>query len=205
MSDQDQDVDVEKDATVGQKQISGKRRLFVKATAGALPAVLTLKSGAAFALNSAEMCVTKDNGVAVAADPLSLTTSNTDIWVRTEVNVRELRETGTTDPSFLVYQDPIDLSTWRHEDFVVGSVSPAGQRTFSNKFVFGSGLKMVGDSVIPEVEYDILDESMQFILVIMDELGAPVDVGKSVAGVNGLPYVTGSCWASAAPNSPPLV
>jgi len=178
-------------------KVSGKRRLFVKGAAGAVPAVLTLRSGAAFALNSAEMCVTKDNGQAVAANPDVLTPDNTDIWVRTQVGIREVSLSAGTGSPFSIYEDPDSPGLWRHENYVVGSLLPSELRTFSDT-ILPSPQDMV-ESGAPGIFYEVLSTSVRYILVIMDPEGAPIDIGQSAPTSNGLPYITGSCWASASP------
>lgn len=167
-------------------KVSGKRRTLVKAAMGAAPAVLTLRSGAAFALNSAEMCVPFDNAVASSTPPIVLTATDLNPYVREAVACRTLVNGGT---SFKVYQHPL-TSVWQDGEYAAN--------TLATKFYINSGVDMVEDGTITPV-YTVTTEPNCYVLVIMSDTGSIIGYGNAGPNGNGLPYITNSCWASATP------
>jgi hypothetical protein len=167
------------------QEVSGKRRLLMKGAAGAVPAILTLRSGAAFALNSSETCIAKDNRVAGNTPPAVLAADNSDVWVRSRVECRTLSDGNNL--SFQVYLH--NNTVWRHELYD----NAGNQKTYAD----ASGGMIETGTTVPV--YTITAIGFCYVLVIMDATGLPVDEGNAVATASGLPYVTGSCWASAAP------
>ena len=178
-----------------QTKISGKRRTLIKGAIGAAPAVLTLRSGAAFALNSAEMCVATDNSRAFGQNPEVLIAPadlDNDIWLRKLVYCRTLTQNGDPSNTFDVYNEVTDATSgWRHEEFGDGGSNTS--RTFD---VSGGNMKETGTSS-PTYNYTASAEC--YVLVIMDGTGYPVDIGKAVPVGDTLPYITNSCWCSATP------
>ncbi len=177
---------------VADKKVSDKRRLFVKGAVGAVPAVLTLRSGAAFALTSAEMCNIQDNAIAGGAN-LRVAADTNDIWLRQETLCRDLSN------GVRVYPDPFIANEWRAEDYLSATSS-------GNKYeevlpaTIPATMQLVG-TTSPVYTYT---ESTCFVLAIMTNSGTAIDLGNAVDGQNGnpgLPYITASCWASASPDA----
>ncbi len=196
MNENNQQVDESDKVSIDQK-VSGKRRLFVKGAAGVVPAVLTLRSGAAFALSSAEMCNIKDNGVAGGANLPVITADNSDPWLRKELLCRVLDIAGT---NVTVYPDPFIAGEWRHENY-----NPSGSNT--DKYVDAvvvfpapDAMNLVGTTT-PNYEITAIDVPC-FVLVVMSDSGTAVDLGAANSnGNSGLPYITASCWTSASPTA----
>ncbi|BCG64822.1 MAG: hypothetical protein methR_P2615 [Methyloprofundus sp.] len=195
MNENNQQVNGADKASIDQK-VSGKRRLLMKGAAGTVPAILTLRSGAAFAMTSAETCIAKDNREAgTAPSPDVLTVDNSDVWVRSQVACLTLRLTSDPfSPTFQVYGEDFSVSEWRHEDYIYNSADPSEQVTYA--FTGGVLTEVGGD---PAITYSVISVTYCYVLVVMDEGGQPIEIGNALPVTTGLPYVTGSCWASAAP------
>ncbi|NOQ15574.1 MAG: hypothetical protein GQ581_00785 [Methyloprofundus sp.] len=199
MNENNQQDDGADKASIDQK-VSAKRRLFVKGAAGAVPAVLTLRSGAAFALSSAEMCNIKDNGVAGAGLSV-ITEDNTDPWLRKELVCRELDINGDGSSIVTVYPDPFIADKWRAEDYN-SSIPPSGDIYVDTPFTLPDL-----DPVTMNIDGDTSSTYSyaavtRFVLVVMNDSGTAVDLGAANSnGNSGLPYITTSCWTSAAPTA----
>ncbi|MCK5354645.1 MAG: hypothetical protein KAJ63_05970 [Methyloprofundus sp.] len=204
MNDNNQQIDstVKK---ISDHKVSAKRRTLVKGTMGALPAVLTLRSGAAFALDSSEVCVPFDNAKAASAsvsDNLDIIATTADIWVREPVYYREVLDVSDSSTFKVYHEDPMAEDNWRSEDYIMG-VSGA---TYENADPFpapGSELGMVvtgGDKTDPKFQYSATVPG--YALAVMSETGSKTNViGNAAANANGLPYITNSCWCSATPTA----
>lgn len=80
------------------KSVSPKRRAIIKGSATAMPVVLTLRSGSAFAAASTTTC----NNVRPAVHPNVLVQTSDD-WKRVQTVARFVPGIGTSD---IVYRDP---------------------------------------------------------------------------------------------------
>lgn len=95
------------------KTISPKRRALIKGSATVAPMVLTLRSGAAFAADSAGACVarTQDNPPSPRPDVL-VENNNLDNWVRVVTTgryIKLIKDNGvkiTGSTPFMIFRDP---------------------------------------------------------------------------------------------------
>jgi len=132
----------------GKQPVSNSKRKLVKSSAVAMPAILTLRSGAAFALSSTEACIAKDQQLAERQQPKWAVENHTGPWVRIEcayivikeaevskitiekghkqVEKRILVDKNDSNPFVVVLTD----KGWRNLDFV----DSFGSHRF-NKFV----------------------------------------------------------------------
>lgn len=188
-------------------KVSAKRRTLVKGTIGALPAVLTLRSGAAFALSSSEMCVPFDKAKAASDRPTVISGTylapSETAYVRTETVCHLLTEDDVIDPAvpdeYTVYLDPVD-GLWRGQ---LGAASyPSGDDSLTKTFVLqgGVGPKFVEDGTVSPT-YTAGPNTPCFILAYMDNTGYKTGaIGNATVDAGGtLPYITNSCWVSATP------
>ncbi|CCE23588.1 hypothetical protein [Methylotuvimicrobium alcaliphilum] len=177
-----------------QDKISGKRRTLVKGAIGAAPAILTLRSGAAFALNSAQMCVARANDLAADTEPAILSSTTDDVWLRKEVFCRTLTEDGGSGNStFKVYNESDINTDWRHENY---SGSSSGEIGLYDEFITQGGetkMSLKGQSGVSP-SYTFTPSEPCYVLFQVDAEGNVVDYGQAVSGT---PYITESCWASA--------
>lgn len=86
------------------EKLSKRRRAFIKGTAVALPAVLTLRNGSAFAAESLS-CLAKQAN----ATPATLATVS-DGYVRDQTKCRVIRRSSTT--KITVYEYPVGSGVW---------------------------------------------------------------------------------------------
>lgn len=174
-------------------KISGKRRTLVKGAIGAAPAILTLRSGAAFALNSAQMCVAKANDLAADTQPAILSSTTDDVWLRKQVFCRTLtKEAGSGSDTIKVYNENDSSTDWRHENYTGSS---SGEIGLYDEFTHGGATKMklqtqTGNSP----RYTFTESEACYVLVQVNAAGEVVGYGQAAIGT---PYVTESCWASA--------
>ncbi|WP_305908398.1 hypothetical protein Q9L42_010855 [Methylomarinum sp. Ch1-1] len=167
-------------------KISGKRRTLVKGAMGAAPAILTLRSGAAFALNSSEICRIKD----ASKQPVLLVDED-DEWLRKQVWCITLSLDGS---SFKVYNPDDVQEGWMPEDFgTIGGDGLIVEDTYEKVGNSGKMKKTGGDS---NVQYDATVPAQCWILYRVDSDGSVVGIGKATDDTS---YITDSCWHSASP------
>jgi len=186
-------------------KVSAKRRILVKGAVGAVPAVMTLRSGAAFALDSSEVCVAFDKAQAASDQPTVISGSylapSETAYVRTETVCRVLTEDVTlpeVGDEYTVYQDPAD-GKWRGQ---LGSASYAsGDNSLTKTFVEegGTGSKFIQDGS-PAPTYTAGSPIACFVLAYIDDTGYKTGaIGNASFNADTLPYITNSCWVSATP------
>ena len=169
-------------------KVSAKRRTLVKGAVGAVPAVLTLRSGAAFALNSAEACVSRVQSDAAGTPPLVISTTNDGPYVRVPVNCRTLSNGD------VVYQSTTVSGDWIAGNFASGGgVAP----TIYVDAVDSGEMKEKGSD--DTITFDIEGESECYVLAHFTNTGSKTgEIGDAVND-GSLPFLTDSCWASATP------
>ncbi len=178
--------------------VSRNRRTLIKSAAAAAPVVLTLRSGAAAALASADTCIVRDQQIAQNTGPgvngIRVVNNQGDTWVRTLTRCRTLQGTNSTGNTFQfrVYKDP------------TGSTTPANWYKANNEnkiYRNSSPGKMI--NITNNKEFDIINTYDCNILVLFDQNGNVISFGRfntSNGSDNdvGLP-ITNSCWASINP------
>jgi len=177
---------------VSKHEVSAKRRALVKGAMGVVPAVLTLRSGAAFALDSSESCVDFDKHQAVSHKPTVISDTYIAPLETAYVRTSTLCRTLDKGAGVKVYQDLETPSTWRDGDYQSGN--DAVTETYVND---ASGkMKEVSSGTV----YDITSNTSCHVLAYMDETGYKTGVIGNATVDNGtLPYITNSCWVSATP------
>lgn len=174
--------------------ISKKRRSFVKGSAAALPVVLTLRNGSAFAAESMS-CLAKQAGA--TPDTIVKTADN---FVRVETVCRMISlAQGGGGSGFLVYQYPVGTNRW----YVVGENSTSNGYFYVTNPPNPPRMEKNG---APGVKYKFAPGQADipgFILVMLDPIsGKPVkdSNGNAIVGPKGSnqPNVvaTQSCMAS---------
>ncbi len=191
---------------------SGKRRAIVKGAVSAVPLVLTLRSGAAFAAASTGSCITRDNETAGKPGTMPATlVNNRDGWLRRTGFCKTL----TFDSEiFDVYNTESTTSGWRHI-----SNTPAGELAGTNKtYTEKSGAfgdVMCEDGLTPfdpgYKEYAISNPRPCLILVqishgtdgtygLINPASFEIGTADPMSGINGgLPHIMSSCWTSIDP------
>ncbi|NOQ63325.1 MAG: hypothetical protein GQ582_02285 [Methyloprofundus sp.] len=194
-----------------QPVISGKRRAFVKGAAVSAPVILTLRSGAAFAVASSEVCVPRDNALAGnGAPPVITINSGDDNWVRRPIFCRTLTAVvGGSGEQFTVYNSlGSATSNWAGVANIPGAASPpnlfygvhssddpSGGDPLDGLYILQSGgSSTVGYEASQSTTCYILVHIDQFTDINSDLINLPV--GNAAPTNDGLPYVTGSCWGS---------
>lgn len=178
---------------------SGRRRLLVKGAATAVPVVLTMRSGAAFALNTAISCIERDNKIAGGNQPPVVIDTH-DTWLRKFVYCAELTGNGE---SFKVFRFSDGNLNWQHQDNISGSHD---NRYFYKTEVPGQMKEAIANS--PIYRYSSISDSCQ-VLVRVDpttnlyQSWEDYDIGNVLPVDGMLPYVTESCWCSVLPIADP--
>jgi hypothetical protein len=94
--------------TAASDKLSTKRRAFIKGSAAALPVVLTLRNGSAFAADSIS-CYVKQAGIT----PQTITPAvDTDSFIRAETKVRTISTGLDLSNGIMIYQDPTGVDKW---------------------------------------------------------------------------------------------
>lgn len=183
-------------------RISGGRRALLKGSAAAVPMVLTLRSGAALAITSAESCVLRASS---SVSPTVITPDTGDnLYVRTAVQARQL-QAGNGDPfvpnsdsPFFVFMNPAS-GQWENEAYWNGSDSV--RRTYIDDPSDSAKMKDADTSVT--LSYSIVapvsGSLMHYVLVKVTDTGDPRNGGARVrvaTGDSGM-LITTSCWNSA--------
>jgi hypothetical protein len=192
------------EARSSQAVVSRGRRALLKGSAAAVPMVLTLRSGAALAITSAEECVERNinNTTALAVTEAQDVAGNP--FVRRRVFARKIQASGGAE--FWVYlppateeaagvssDNPTDVDGWLKENDNLATIAYNTTATSGTAPVLG---QMTDDSA-PPATYDILELATHYILVRVDATGYPNgEYGASGAGM----IIDGSCWASAMRN-----
>lgn len=152
----------EQKTTAANDKLSTKRRAFIKGSAAALPVVLTLRNGSAFAADSIS-CYVKQ----AAITPQTITpTATTDNFIRAETKTRTI-STDLGD-SFMVYQDPTGADKW----FPVNTNSSSTQ--YYVTYGTAPNAKMILVNTDPNDEHTVqynfnaVNDTQGFILVILD-------------------------------------
>jgi len=116
--DKDDKSAIEHSVAAGVKEnnvVSAHRRKLIKASVAAVPAIMTIRSGAAVALTSINQCLTAD-ALKVAQEPPAPVLANTDAldeWVRVRgVKVTKNDAAGTSTTYFCVEQTPGVWECW---------------------------------------------------------------------------------------------
>ncbi len=95
--------------------VSARRRKLIKASAAAVPAIMTIRSGAAVALTSINQCLTAD-ALKLTQEPPAPVLASTDAldeWVRVRgVKVTKNDAAGTSTTYFCVEQTPGVWECW---------------------------------------------------------------------------------------------
>ena len=203
MNDNNQQID-NTAKKISDHKVSAKRRTLVKGTIGALPAVLTLRSGAAFALDSSEVCVSFDNAKAASQNPAIIRDNSDDIWVREPIYYREVLDVSDSSTFKVYHEDPMAEDNWRSEDYIMGVIGAGATYEDADPFPApGSELGMVvtgGDETDPKFQYSATVPG--YALAVMSDTGSKTGIiGNAAANANGLPYITNSCWCSATPTA----
>lgn len=176
-------------------RISGGRRALLKGSAAAVPMVLTLRSGAALAITSAESCVLRASS---SVSPTVITPDTGDnLYVRTAVQARQLQ--AGSDPAFFVFMNPAS-GQWENEAYWNGSDSVL--RTYIDDPSDSAKMKDADTSVT--LSYSIVapvsgDSLVHYVLVKVTDTGDPRNGGARVrvaTGDSGM-LITTSCWNSA--------
>lgn len=201
MTDNNQQIDNTEKTELNHKP-SRRRRALVKGAAGAIPVVLTLRSGAAIAGSSVEGCIVQDNRKS-GSERASSGGNKPDVlldtgpWVRKTGTCRTL-STGGSASSFDIYTDstaPVAGAIWQNE-----FNTPGGS---SNKtYIEGSSFGIMIDS--DGTEYDYFRTSTRSCRILV-QVYPNTDlsnndtqaIGNAVLyDGNKLPYITESCWTS---------
>ncbi len=220
MTNNDHQSNAEKEPREAESStISQRRRNLVKSAIVTAPIVLTLRSGAAAALASAEQCIAKDGQLAELKEPKSfLKGDKADMWVRKQTLCRKLKHKGKKniplqgEEEFWVYLVPMAPSS-------LGPVDPDSWLNIDNsaeKYIEKSstigGLKKQDDENENEEQQTIMvlkDTTNEFIveeektcqvLVLYTENGRIAGYGHPSES-QGNP-ITASCWASLNPILP---
>lgn len=86
---------------------SVRRRVLLKGSAAALPALLTLRSGAAIAVTSASICTVDNESLAQTENPPAISVTEDPIWVRQEAQcLMVTNDKGTTKLQIYTTGDP---------------------------------------------------------------------------------------------------
>jgi len=70
---------------LAEKDVSEHRRKIIKASAAVVPAIMTIRSGAALAMTSINQCEARDSAAAALLPDSEMVVSEPDQWVRMEV------------------------------------------------------------------------------------------------------------------------
>lgn len=191
MNEKTQSYNVKNEQNEGEAKVSGKRRVLLKGAMGVAPAVLTLRSGAAFSLSSAAaVCVQRDKVQGKFAEVLS---PEPDNWYRVPVFCRTLtQDSGQSQqrlPPFKVYNVAKNATNgWYNENYDGNTITRTYEDHDSEK------MKQTGTKN-PFYTYKDEDE-VYYILVQVNDEGRPTGlIGATSDG--STPYITGSCWSSA--------
>jgi len=173
--------------------VSKKRRALVKGSAVAVPAILTLRSGAALAATSNGQCAANNQLLAQRLEPDALPSKtnfngafSTDPWVRQTVDCRFLRNADQTNKTdeFWVFESPFKPGEWFKESENTGS---------SIKYADAGLGKMTGNSQT----YDIIMADNRItadVIGIFDQgINEIVAYGSDP---DGRRHITKSCYAS---------
>lgn len=204
MTDKNQQIDAIEKIESNDK-LSGKRRALMKGAAAAVPVVLTMRSGAAFAATSMGSCVARDNFNAGNVKPdvliYPLSPEIGDGWVRRAGFCRRLKPVIGSGSQFDTYNFTENaMSKWQRESNTV-----LEQTVINKEYTFVRPGIMRDSST--QVEYQIVSARACSFLVHINPLTdvsqpmADFNVGnaESLPGGAGLPYIQGSCWASVNP------
>ena len=225
MTDNNQQIDNTEKTEVNHK-LSRRRRTLVKGAAGAIPVVLTLRSGAAIAASSVESCIVKDNekaGTPAIKPDVLLIGGDTDTgsWVRKEGTCRTVipkYSDDTMGTAFEIYTvtliaSIVEATVWQHEYNTPGDTSN-GIYTYDsvNGPVYDpdTGGYMLKDgnseSTIVYMYSETATRSCRILVRVYPNTvlsSSTQDIGNDVVyDSNKLPYITGSCWTSIAPQTP---
>ena len=172
--------------------VSKKRRALVKGSAAAVPAILTLRSGAALAATSTSQCIANNQLLAQRLDPDALPSKtnfngafSNDPWVRQTVQCRFLRngDPANQTDEFWVFEGPGSTGVWFKESDNTGS---------SLKFGDAGSLKMTGGGQT----YDIIMADNR---ITADVIGIFDSGVNDIVGYGTDPersHITKSCYAS---------
>ncbi len=195
MNDNDQLKKMTANSISSKSNVAEKRRALLKGSAVMVPAIFTLKSGAAFALSSTGTCVSRDKVQAqaqITSNTLQVLQDPQDTWLRKAVPCRTLDD-GVN--SFRVYVEDILLQnqTFDWQDGVsrddryeeVGTDVPPKWRK--------RGAPAAPLCIIAPPIDQPADQC--YVLVRVDDSSNITGLG--LAGpLDTAPFVTQSCWAS---------
>lgn len=220
MTDNNQQIDNTEKTEVNHK-LSRRRRTLVKGAAGAIPVVLTLRSGAAIAASSVESCIVKDNrkagserlASAFKPDVLLLPgDTDTGSWVRKTGTCRTVipvGSDGSVGTAFEIYTDTLIASitgatVWQHEYNTPGGGSNEVYRDDPDNL--RKMLKEGGATGIVYMYSETATRTCRILVRVYPDTvlsSSTQDIGNDVVyDSNKLPYITGSCWTSIAPQTP---
>ncbi len=166
-------------------KLSQRRRALIKGSAIAIPAILTLRSGSALAMNESASCALKIQQNPPTNRPDVVLVGSDDNWYRKTTECRTLSLKSSPTTTLQVFRQP-GGDNW----YNVNSNTASG-----NPFVDTVGV--TNEMNNNGVAYTYTSTSSCAVLVQVDEHGN--ETGVTGAASSGFPFASDSCYSSLHP------